>query len=68
MGGTYPGYNTLRHCQFPKCGVPIRSKNFTNRLPENKVDLCKKHLLKSKRTGEDNPNYKTGFYSLKGQI
>ena len=41
------------------CGTYISSKNFSNRKPENKVCLCKKHLL-ANLLGEINPNFKHG--------
>jgi len=41
------------------CGKPIRSKNFSHRKPENKVLLCKTHLL-SQRVGDANPNFRHG--------
>jgi hypothetical protein len=40
---------TLRSCMV--CGKPIRSRNFIQRAPENKVNLCKSHL-RSKLTLE----------------
>lgn len=39
----------LRYCEV--CGVGIPSKYFNGRLPENKINLCSKHL-NSKRMKE----------------
>jgi hypothetical protein len=44
-------HNTMTKRSCIVCGDPIRARNFGQRAPENKVNLCKRHL-RSKLTLE----------------
>jgi len=38
------GRSYLRYSAFPDCNKPISAKAFSQRKPENKVNLCASHL------------------------